>query len=85
MKFWLLNYLIKKKFIFLHPINKIKHFIWKIEILSLLLNQKYNLQIAQQEADLYKTLSGYNKDFAKQTDKTFGDVVKSISQKIERS
>lgn len=47
-----------------------------------IVNQKYDLQIAKQEADLYKNLSGYNKDFAKQTDRTFGDVVKSISQKI---
>ena len=47
-----------------------------------IVNQKYNLQIAQQESDLYKTLSEYNKDFAKKTDKTFGEIVKSISQKI---
>lgn len=47
-----------------------------------IVNQKYNLQIAQQESDLYETLSKYNKDFAKKTDKTFGEIVKSISQKI---
>lgn len=47
-----------------------------------IVNQKYNLQIAQQESDLYETLSKYNKDFAKKTDKTFGEIVKLISQKI---